>query len=170
MEEKTREFYRAGMSAFEGIAPEYHIELRDRPTMVWDFPSLLLAIQMMFSFMLVDEASTLKLCPSYYKAFFAENEEDAVSLKLLTDRSLGNVEEKFLNIIPCLAVFSYLQKNIDWVEKNVEDAIMDSWHWRILDYSFHLTMVTCNYRIWLTYDLAVLESKSFSGNKDCMCW
>ena len=64
MEEETREIYRAGMAAFEGIAPEYHIELSDRPTVVWDFHSLLLAIQMMFSFMLVDETATLKLCPT----------------------------------------------------------------------------------------------------------
>ena len=76
MEEETREIYRAGMAAFEGIAPEYHIELRERPTMVWDFHSLLLAIQMMFSFMLVDETSKLKLCPNCYKAFFTENGDD----------------------------------------------------------------------------------------------
>ena len=75
MEEETLEIYRAGMAAFEGIAPEYHIELRDRPTMVWDFHSLLLAIQMMFSFMLVDETATLQLCPNCYKAFFTENED-----------------------------------------------------------------------------------------------
>ena len=61
------------MAAFEGIASEYHIELKDRPAMVWDFHSLLLAIQRMFSFMLVDETATLKLCPNCYKAFFAEN-------------------------------------------------------------------------------------------------
>ena len=42
--------------------------------MVWDFHSLLLAIQMMFSFMLVDETATLKLCPNCYKAFFVEND------------------------------------------------------------------------------------------------
>lgn len=76
MEEETRDIYRAGMAAFEGIAPEYHIELKDRPTMVWDFHSLLLAIQMMFSFMLVDETATLKLCANCYKAFFTENEDD----------------------------------------------------------------------------------------------
>ena len=58
------------------IAPEYHIELRERHTMVWDFHSLLLAIQMMFSFMLVDETATLKLCPNCYKAFFAETADD----------------------------------------------------------------------------------------------
>ena len=75
MEEETWDIYRAGMAAFEGIAPEYHIELRDRPTMVWDFHSLLLAIQMMFSFMLVDETAMLKLCPNCYKAFFTENKD-----------------------------------------------------------------------------------------------
>ena len=75
MEEETRDIYRAGMAAFEGIAPEYHIELRDRPTMVWDFHSLILAIRMMFSFMLVDETARLKLCPNFYKAFFTENED-----------------------------------------------------------------------------------------------
>ena len=76
MEEETREIQRASRAAVEGIAPEYHIELRDRPAMVWDFHSLLLAIQMMFSFMLVDETATLKLCPNCYRAFFAENEDD----------------------------------------------------------------------------------------------
>lgn len=76
IDETTRDIYRQGMAAFEGIAPEYHIELRDRPTMVWDFHSLLLAIQMMFSFMLADETSTLKLCPNCYKAFFTESEDD----------------------------------------------------------------------------------------------
>ena len=75
-DEDTRDIYRAGMAAFEGIAPEYHIELRDRPTMVWDFHSLLLAIQIMFSFMLVDETATLKLCANCYKAFFTENGDD----------------------------------------------------------------------------------------------
>ena len=29
MEEETRDIYRAGMAAFEGIAPEYHIELKE---------------------------------------------------------------------------------------------------------------------------------------------
>ena len=76
LDEDTKDIYRMGMAAFEGIAPEYHIELRDRPTMVWDFHSLLLAIQMMFSFMLVDETAMLKLCPNCYKAFFTENEDD----------------------------------------------------------------------------------------------
>lgn len=77
MDEDTRNIYRQGMAAFGGIAPNYHIELRERPTIVWDFHSLLLAIQMMFSFMLADETSSLKLCKNCMKAFFAkDNEED----------------------------------------------------------------------------------------------
>lgn len=77
MDEDTRNIYRQGMAAFGGIAPNYHIELWERPTIVWDFHSLLLAIQMMFSFMLADETSSLKLCKNCMKAFFAkDNEED----------------------------------------------------------------------------------------------
>lgn len=48
------------MAAFGGIAPTYRIELHDRPTIVWGFHSLLLGVQMMFSFMLTDEKSSLK--------------------------------------------------------------------------------------------------------------
>ena len=69
MEEENRDIYRSSMAVFEDIAMEYHIELRERPAMVWDFHPLLLAIQMMFSIMLVDETATLKLCPNCYKAF-----------------------------------------------------------------------------------------------------
>lgn len=81
MDDVARDIYRKGMAAFEGIAPEYHMELRDRPTIVWDFHSLLLAIQMMFSFMLADETSKLKLCPNCYTAFFTENDEEFCSLE-----------------------------------------------------------------------------------------
>ncbi len=74
MDEVARDIYRKGMAAFEGIAPEYHMELRERPTIVWDYHSLLLAIQMMFSFMLADETSRLRLCPNCCKAFFAKDD------------------------------------------------------------------------------------------------
>lgn len=57
--------------AFGGIAPTYHIELLERPTIVWDFHSLLLGVQMMFSFMLTDEKSSLKVCKHCGKAFVA---------------------------------------------------------------------------------------------------
>ena len=46
--EKNRGFIYVGLMAFGGIAPTYHIELLERPTIVWDFHSLLLGVQMMF--------------------------------------------------------------------------------------------------------------------------
>ena len=69
--EAERNLYRMGMAAFGGVAPTYHIELRERPTIIWDFNSLLLCVQMMFSFMLTDENSSLKVCKHCGKAFIA---------------------------------------------------------------------------------------------------
>jgi len=45
------------------------IELLDNPTIYWYFHSLLLGIQMMFSFMLVDENQPLHLCKHCQKEF-----------------------------------------------------------------------------------------------------
>ena len=52
------------------------MELRERPVIVWDFHSLLLAIQMMFSFMLADETSSLRLCKHCMKEFFAKSKDE----------------------------------------------------------------------------------------------
>ena len=71
LDEMTRELYRQGMSAFGGIAPTYHIALLDKPTIIWDFHSLLLCLQMMFSFMLTDGDSPLKACKHCNKIFIA---------------------------------------------------------------------------------------------------
>lgn len=54
LDEETLELYRLGMAAFEGSAPTYHLELREKPTLVWDFHSLMANIKMMFSFSLTD--------------------------------------------------------------------------------------------------------------------
>lgn len=70
-DESTRDLYRQGMAAFGGIAPTYHIALLDKPTIVWDFHSLLLGVQMMFSFMLTDEATPLRACRHCQKIFIA---------------------------------------------------------------------------------------------------
>lgn len=69
LDDMRKNLYRQGMATFGGIAPTYHIELLDRPTIVWDFHSLLLGVQMMFSFMLTDEKSSLKVCKHCGKAF-----------------------------------------------------------------------------------------------------
>ena len=70
-DEETRDLYRKGMAAFDGNAPTYHMELRDRPTIVWDFHSLMLNIKLMFSFMLTDENTPLRLCRECAKPFIA---------------------------------------------------------------------------------------------------
>ncbi|MDU4958042.1 MAG: hypothetical protein E6X33_09170, partial [Agathobacter rectalis] len=71
LDENERNLYRQGMAVLGGIAPTYHIELLDKPTIVWEFHSLLLGIQMMFSFMLTDDNSTLKVCKHCGSAFVA---------------------------------------------------------------------------------------------------
>jgi len=67
------DLYRQGIAAFGGIAPTYHIELLDKPTIVWDFHSLLRCLQMLFSFMLTAETVLLKLYPNCHKVFLANN-------------------------------------------------------------------------------------------------
>ena len=71
LDEMTRDLYRQGMAAFGGIAPTYHIALLDKPTIIWDFHSLLLCLQMMFSFMLTDGDSPLKTCKHCNRIFVA---------------------------------------------------------------------------------------------------
>mgnify|MGYP002855773570 CR=1 FL=1 len=71
LDEDTRNLYRQAMAAFDGIAPTYHIALLEKPTIIWDFHSLLLGIQMMFSFMLTDDKRPLRICRHCTKAFVA---------------------------------------------------------------------------------------------------
>ncbi len=75
LDEAARNAYRMGMAAFGGIAPTYHIALLDKPTIVWDFHSLLLGIQMMFSFLLTDEKNPLRLCHNCQRAFLAARKD-----------------------------------------------------------------------------------------------
>ncbi|MDR2559271.1 MAG: hypothetical protein LBC86_07005 [Oscillospiraceae bacterium] len=70
--------YRQAMSAFKGIAPTYHVALFDeKPTITWEFNSLLLGIQMMFSFMLTDGTKPLRMC-KHCKNTFAATHHNAV--------------------------------------------------------------------------------------------
>ena len=77
MDEAQRNTLRMGMAAFGGNAPTYHIALYEKPTIVWDFHSLMLAIHMMFSFLLTDEKKPMKLCSHCHKVFIA-NRSDAM--------------------------------------------------------------------------------------------
>ena len=60
-----------GMEAFGGIAPTYKIRLLDKPTIVWDFHSLMLGVQMMFSFMLTDQDKPIRICKHCSEVFVA---------------------------------------------------------------------------------------------------
>ena len=71
LDEDSLDLYRKGIAAFDGNAPTYHIELRDSPTLVWDFHSLLLGIKMMFSLVLTDENNPLRMCKQCQRAFIA---------------------------------------------------------------------------------------------------
>ena len=76
-DEAGRDLYRKGIAAFGGIAPTYHIALLNKPTIVWDFHSLLLGVQMMFSFMLTDEANSLRMCKHCQCIFAATHPKSA---------------------------------------------------------------------------------------------
>ena len=71
IDEEARNLYRQGMATFGGNVPTYHIALLDKPTIVWDFHSLMLGIQMMLSFMLADEVKPLRICKQCTKPFVA---------------------------------------------------------------------------------------------------
>lgn len=68
---EQRQLMQQGMQAFGGIAPTYRIALLDKPTIVWDFHSLMLGIQMMFSFMLTDVEKPVRICRHCLQAFVA---------------------------------------------------------------------------------------------------
>ena len=77
------ETLRWGMRMFEGSSPTCHIALEDDgPVLVWDFHSLLHAIQMAFAFTLTDPHSPIKICKNCDKAFFASRQNQ----KFCSDR------------------------------------------------------------------------------------
>ena len=72
-DETQRALYRQSVSAFGSNAPSYHVALLDKPVIVWDYYSLLSALQMMANMMLADEEHPVKLCRNCMNAFIAEN-------------------------------------------------------------------------------------------------
>ena len=71
LDEDYKQLMRQSIRAFDGNAPSYHIELLEQPTLVWDFHSLLLGIQMMLSFMLTDKNNPMRVCKKCSKFFVA---------------------------------------------------------------------------------------------------
>jgi hypothetical protein len=74
MDDYSRELYQQGVSAFGGKYPTYRIRMYDnKPGIRWDFHSLLLTIQTMFGFALVDESRPLRICRHCNLAFIANH-------------------------------------------------------------------------------------------------
>lgn len=71
LDEETLDLYRKGMASFEGNTPTYHLELREHPTLVWDFHSLMLNIRILFSMALTDEKNPLRICRHCQRPFIA---------------------------------------------------------------------------------------------------
>ena len=64
------------MNAFSGNAPTYRIRLfDDAPALAWDFHSLMLAITLVFSFMLTDTDNPIHMCKNCGKVFIAEKQD-----------------------------------------------------------------------------------------------
>ena len=71
MTPEQRLLMQQGMEAFGGNAPTYRIALLDKPTIVWDFYSLMLGIQMMFSIKLTDTENPVRCCKHCLQTFVA---------------------------------------------------------------------------------------------------
>lgn len=67
--DSEKELYRQMMTVFNANSPTYHILLLDKPTLVWDFGSLAIAVQMLFSLSLTDDKTPIRLCKHCAKAF-----------------------------------------------------------------------------------------------------
>ncbi len=65
------ELHRQSISVFDGNVPSFHIELFDKPTLVWDFHSLMMMVQIVFGLMLTDESRPLRSCKHCNRAFIA---------------------------------------------------------------------------------------------------
>ena len=67
--DSEKELYRQMMTVFNANSPTYHILLLDKPTLVWNFGSLAIAVQMLFSLTLTDDKTPISLCKHSAKAF-----------------------------------------------------------------------------------------------------
>ena len=68
-EAEDAELYRQAIAAFDGNVPSFHIELFDKPVMVWDFHSLMAVIHLVLGLMITDENQPLRSCKYCNRAF-----------------------------------------------------------------------------------------------------
>lgn len=86
LDDDCERLYEKGIAAFDGNAPTYHIELKGKPLLVWDFHSLLLCIELLFSIMLTDDATPLRMCKNCQRAFIAKGMDDEFCSKACREK------------------------------------------------------------------------------------
>ena len=72
-EAEDAELYRQAIAAFDGNVPSFHIELFDKPVMVWDFHSLMAVIHLVLGLMITDDNQPLRSCKYCNRAFVAKH-------------------------------------------------------------------------------------------------
>jgi len=71
---REAEFYRETLAAFDYAVPTFHLEMFDKiPVMVWDFPSLMQIIHLVFGLMITDEKQPLRSCKYCNRVFVAQH-------------------------------------------------------------------------------------------------
>ena len=71
---REAEFYREVIAAYDGNVPSFHLEIFDKvPVLVWDFPSLMMVIHLVFGLMITDEKQPLRCCKYCNRAFIAQH-------------------------------------------------------------------------------------------------
>jgi hypothetical protein len=67
------ELYRKAIAAFDGNVPSFHIELLDKPVMVWDFHSLMSVINVVLGLLITEDGKPLRACKYCNRAFIAKH-------------------------------------------------------------------------------------------------
>ena len=67
------ELYRQAIAVFDGNVPSFHIELFDKPVMVWDFHSLMAVIHLVLGLLITDDNQPLRSCKYCNRAFIAKH-------------------------------------------------------------------------------------------------
>lgn len=76
MSDDTRNFYRHSMAAFDTNAPTYHVELHEKPVIVWDFNSLITIINMALACIVADDKNKLRICKRCGTVFVSDKEDE----------------------------------------------------------------------------------------------
>ena len=74
-EAEDAELYRQAIAAFDGNVPSFHIELFDKPVMVWDFHSLMAVIHLVLGLLITDDNQPLRSCKYCNRAFLAKHQK-----------------------------------------------------------------------------------------------